>query len=311
MFPELSGAWKNWRPVLQARPRSSLLNPVTTRLVILTGLLILLGGFSTRHLLQGQDSSAKDAPSPSTVAGQAGDAENESPAASQPPQGFLAIVFSGGIVGITIMVCLIALSLTAAYLAFDQLITLRKREILPEGLGDEVRQQLVGGELNRAREACRQQPSLLAFVLLQGLEELEGGWSAIEKGVEDALAEQSARLFRRVEYLSVIGNIAPMLGLLGTVTGMIFAFERVASTQGGAGAADLAEGIYQALVTTVGGLIIAIPSLGAFAIFRNRVDELIAEAAYVTQHALAPLKRRKSGFSTLRPPPAPPAPGGR
>ena len=111
--------------------------------------------------------------------------------------------------------------------------------------------------------------------------------------MEEALAEQSARMMRRIEYLSVIGNIAPMVGLLGTVTGMIFAFQRVAVTQGSAGAGDLAEGIYQALVTTVGGLIVAIPSLGAFAIFRNRIDQFVAEAAYSAQHVFTPLKRRK------------------
>jgi biopolymer transport protein ExbB len=131
----------------------------------------------------------------------------------------------------------------------------------------------------------------------------------VEKALEDALAEQSARLFRKVEYLSVIGNIAPMVGLLGTVTGMIIAFQQVASTQGSAGAADLAEGIYQALVTTVVGLIIAIPSLGAFAIFRNRIDELVAEAAYMAQHVFAPLKRRRPVAQERPAPPPPPPPG--
>ena len=87
------------------------------------------------------------------------------------------------------------------------------------------------------------------------------------------------------------------------------AFQRVAVTQGSAGAADLAEGIYQALVTTVGGLIVAIPSLGAFAIFRNRVDQFVAEVAYLAQHVFVPLKRR-SGQSRRpdKSPPAPPAP---
>jgi biopolymer transport protein ExbB len=69
----------------------------------------------------------------------------------------------------------------------------------------------------------------------------------------------------------------------------------------------LAEGIYQALVTTVGGLIVAIPSLGAFAIFRNRVDQLVAEAAYIAQHAFMPLKRRRSGnVKSASAPPTPP-----
>ena len=99
---------------------------------------------------------------------------------------------------------------------------------------------------------------------------------------------------RRIEYLSVIGNIAPMVGLLGTVTGMIFAFQQVAATRGAAGAGDLAEGIYQALVTTVGGLVVAIPALAIYAVCRNRVDSLVAEVAHQSQHALAPIKRRQS-----------------
>ena len=221
------------------------------------------------------------------------------------PQGFFGIVFSGGWGGFVIMMLLLALSMTAAYLVFEHIMTLRRGELMPDGLGDGVRQLLVAGRVEEGDQAGRGQPSFLSFVLLNGLAEVEGGWSAVEKAVEDATAEQAARLFRRIEYLSVIGNIAPMVGLLGTVTGMIFAFQRVASTQGSAGAAELAEGIYQALVTTVGGLIVAIPSLGAFAIFRNRVDQLVAEAAYVAQHVFAPLKRRHQSTTSSAPAPPP------
>jgi biopolymer transport protein ExbB len=118
-----------------------------------------------------------------------------------------------------------------------------------------------------------------------------------------------------VEYLSVLGNIGPMVGLLGTVVGMLLAFREVAETAGKAGAAQLAEGIYQALVTTVVGLMIAIPAMGAFAIFRNRVDQIIAEAAYAALHALSPLKTRRQPSAPPAAPPAapppPPRPGGR
>jgi biopolymer transport protein ExbB len=238
----------------------------------------------------------------------------EDPATTAPPapQGFFSIVFSGGIVGVCIVFLLFALSLTAAYLVFDHLMTIRRGELMPDGLSDNVRDLLQAGRLGEADQLCRQRPSLLSFVVLNGLSEADGGWTELEKAMEDATAEQSARLFRKIEYLSVIGNIAPMVGLLGTVTGMIFAFQRVASTQGTAGAADLAEGIYQALVTTVGGLIVAIPSLGAFAVFRNRLDQLVAEAAYLAQHAVSPLKRRRAAQAprAATPPPPPPA-GGR
>ena len=71
-------------------------------------------------------------------------------------------------------------------------------------------------------------------------------------------------------------------------------------------AGDLAEGIYQALVTTVGGLIVAIPAVGAFAIFRNRVDQMVAEAAYMALRVFAPLKRRKTKVKQAAPEPPPP-----
>ena len=210
-----------------------------------------------------------------------------------PPPGVFEIIFSGGPVGVFLVLTLIALSITAAYLVFDHLMTIRRKDLMPAGLSEHVRQCLVSGDVVGAQAACNARPSFLSFVLLHGIAELEFGWSAVEKSLEDALGEQSARLFRKIEYLSVIGNIAPMVGLLGTVTGMIIAFQNVASTQGTASAPQLAEGIYQALITTVGGLMIAIPSIGAFAILRNRVDQYVSEAAYLAQHVFGPLRRNK------------------
>ncbi len=215
--------------------------------------------------------------------------------------GFWSIVFSGGWVGVLIVLTLLVLSLVAAYLIIEQIFALRRGEVMPTGLADEVRQLLAQGKLPEADGACRKRPSPLAFVLISGLTELDFGWQAVEKAMEDAVAEQAAKLYRKIEYLSVIGNLAPMCGLLGTVTGMIMAFQQVAATQGTAGAAQLAEGIYSALVTTVAGLVVAIPSLGAFAVLRNRVDQLIAETAYLAQHAFLPVRRRASSIGAARP----------
>ena len=213
---------------------------------------------------------------------------------------FLSIVFSGGWIGILIMICLILLSLLAVYLVVEQAMFLRRKNIAPQDLGEGVKQLLAQGKVKDADALCRSNPCPLAFVIVSGISEIEFGWPAVEKALEETLAEQAARLYRKVEYLSVIGNIAPMLGLLGTVTGMIVAFRQVAISEGTAGAGDLAQGIYSALVTTVAGLIIAIPGLAAFAVFRNRIDELIAETAYSAQHAFAPIRRRIPG-ATIRP----------
>ncbi|HMC10777.1 MAG TPA: MotA/TolQ/ExbB proton channel family protein [Pirellulaceae bacterium] len=236
----------------------------------------------------------------------AGAAPGDGQSGKKPSLTFWQIIFSGGPLGIANMVVLIGLSITALALAADDLRIVRKARLIPDGLSDDVRELMAAGELGQARSACLAQPSFLSAVILHGLSEAEGGWAEVEKAMEDATAEQAARLFRRIEYLSVIGNIAPMVGLLGTVTGMLLAFKQVADTEGNAGAAQLADGIYQALVTTVAGLIIAIPSLGAFALFRSRVDQLVAEAAYAALHAMSPLKQR--GGSQSPPGPPPPAP---
>ncbi|REJ69491.1 MAG: MotA/TolQ/ExbB proton channel family protein [Planctomycetota bacterium] len=215
-------------------------------------------------------------------------------ATAQESAGLFEIIFSGGWTGFLIILVLLGLSLTAAGLAIEHLLSIRKEVIMPPRLANDVQAQLLAARVDKAEELCRQQPSFLAFVLQAGIAEVDGGWTAVEKAMEDAAAEQAARLFRKVEYLSVIGNIAPMIGLLGTVTGMIFAFQEVANTQGAARAPQLATGIYQALVTTVGGLLVAIPSLAAFAVFRNRVDQLVAEGSYMAQHVFLPLKRRRT-----------------
>ena len=214
-------------------------------------------------------------------------------AGKETPTTFFEIVFSGGPIGVAIMLALIALSMTAVYLIVEQILLLRRRLIVPDGFDQRVRRCLEAGRMSEAQQICEVDTTVLGIVVSHGLAEADGGWDAIEKALEDSLADQAAKLFRRVEYLSVLANLAPMLGLLGTVFGMVLCFREVASTQGNAGAGQLAEGIYQALVTTVAGLMIAIPALGAFALLRNRVDQLIAEAAYLSQHALAPLKRRR------------------
>jgi len=187
--------------------------------------------------------------------------------------------------------------------------TIREGILMPPALGEEVRDLVAAGKLNAAAQRCEAEPSFLAHVLRTGIAESDGDWATVEKAVEDATAEQSARLFRKIEYLSVIGNIAPMMGLLGTVFGIMLTFHELAATQGAPRAADLAEGIFLALRTTAEGLIVAILSLAAFAVFRNRVDHLVAEVTYAADHALSPLKRRRSAAPTQSPPKTPrPAP---
>lgn len=246
-------------------------------------------------------------------AGAAADTQTSKPAANQNTPSaaddtLFEIIFSGGVMGIGIMILLILLSIIAVYLAIDQALALRKKELVPQEVAENVRALLTQGKLKEADQLCRERPCPLTFVLVSAISEIEYGWPAVEKAIEDSTAEQAARMYRKLEYLSVIGNIAPMLGLLGTVTGMILAFRQVALSQGTAGAGELASGIYSALVTTVAGLVIAIPSLAAFAVFRNKIDEIISDAAYSAQHVFSSVRRRIPGTAPTRPTIATPPP---
>lgn len=199
----------------------------------------------------------------------------------------IEIIASGGLTGLVILL----LSVTAVAFTVRFFLTIRREKIVPEKLAEDLRELLANGQLQAANDLCKKTPCPLASVVSMGLLENDGEWSDIEKTLEDAVSEQASHLFRKIEILSVIGNLAPMLGLLGTVLGMITAFQQIAATQGSAQGPELARGIYQALVTTVEGLLVAIPSIGLFAFFRNRIDLFMAELTTRIQSIFLPLKR--------------------
>ena len=194
---------------------------------------------------------------------------------------------AGGVVGLLIL----ALSVAMVALICGQLLALRRGALMPRGLAEQVHDLITQGRQAEATELARTRGGFLGRLLTAGLAEVPFGHAAVEKGVEDAAAERAARMYRRVEYLSVIGTIAPMLGLLGTVWGMIVAFmefEAKANPQ----VSELAPGIYKALVTTLLGLGVAVPAVAGFALLRSRVDELVAEATLLAGHVFQSLKQR-------------------
>ncbi|MEZ6056596.1 MAG: MotA/TolQ/ExbB proton channel family protein [Planctomycetaceae bacterium] len=197
-----------------------------------------------------------------------------------------ALLRAGGIIGYVIL----ALSVAMVALIVEHLLSIRRSSMMPLRLIEESHQLITSGQLQNAEQLCRQQSSFVGYVVAAGLQEVSLGYPAVEKAMEDAATEQSARLFRKIEYLSVIGTLAPMLGLMGTVWGMIQAFGEF-SAKANPQVAEFAPGISHALVTTLMGLCVAVPALGAFALFRNRIDEMVAESSLAAEHVMSPLKR--------------------
>jgi biopolymer transport protein ExbB len=208
------------------------------------------------------------------------------PPGGEADSGFLDLIRTGGLVGGLIF----ALSLTMVYLMVEHLLSIRRATLIPAELAESVHHLLSERKIEDAKQQCGLQPCFLSNVLGSGLSVIELGYRDVEKSMEDTATEQAARMFRRIEYLHLIGTLAPMLGLLGTVWGMITAFMEFEAKANPA-VSELAPGIYRALVTTMLGLTVAVPAFAGFAIFRNRIDELVAEASLIAEHVFADYRR--------------------
>jgi len=227
---------------------------------------------------------------------EAGQEKTNNGADTAPPETVWTLIEASGSIGAII----ILLSIAGMALIIEHALTIRRGALIPKALPAELHRQITAGEYAQAEALCKQQPSYFSYVVLAGLQEVRLGYRAVEKAMEDASHEQASRLFRKVEYLALIANLAPMLGLLGTVYGILLAFKTIAETHGAAVASDLAGGVYLALVTTVEGLVVGIPALGAYAIYRARVEQLASEVGLVAEQVFNNYKRNRALRKGLR-----------
>jgi biopolymer transport protein ExbB len=186
-------------------------------------------------------------------------------------------VIEGGPLLILIWISILATSVIMVTLIIQNIMTLKASKLAPPPLVQSLQQTIGSGNYQEAWETCRQNNNYLANVLRAGLARIGRG----KEAVEDALAEHGLReatlLRTRNSYLSVIGVVAPMIGLLGTVIGMIGAFA-VLGTSGISNPQALAARIGEVLIATASGLFIAIPAFIAYYIFRNMSQKAIVIA---------------------------------
>lgn len=202
----------------------------------------------------------------------------------------------GGTVGLILW----AMSIAALAIIVENLLRMRRSNILPDVLVGEVRSMFEEKKFRDAIEHVSQREDMLSEVLRAGLSEAPHGYGAMERAMEDTADERRAHLLRRVEWLNLIGNVSPMLGLLGTVWGMILAFgtlERTGIPEAGA----LAGSIKTALVTTLLGLSVAIPSLAVYGTLRNRIDALSSETMLISQELLGMFRPGKKAGGAQMP----------
>jgi biopolymer transport protein ExbB len=196
------------------------------------------------------------------------------------------LIKKGGIVGFMI----ILLSFVAVGLIIDYSLTIRKSKLAPLKDIEELKNLIRNKKFTEIKKLDQEKTSFLAHVVIAGLKEANLGYQTMIKAMEDASEALSAGIARKIEHLNVIGNISPMMGLLGTVIGMLRCFNEISQATGAIEPKQLAGGIFEALITTCMGLVVAIPSLYFYALFKNRVDEITGEASLAAEELVTSFK---------------------
>jgi biopolymer transport protein ExbB len=219
------------------------------------------------------------------------------PAVGQEQQGTVLRVWSmffynhqWDFIGLIIVWLLLLLSMLCIGFALNLVMRYRRSMVLPEATYAQLQQMLEARQYRQAIEYAQGDASYLGKLMASALNQASNGYSAMERAVEETGDAETTRYLRPVEYLNVVGNIAPMMGLFGTVYGMIVAFQQLVEAGGRPDPVQLAGGISTALVTTFWGLIVAIPAMAAYALIRNKIDALTTEGLLQAEELITPFK---------------------
>lgn len=199
----------------------------------------------------------------------------------------LDYVARGGIVMIPILVC----SVVALIIIFERLWSLRRKRIFRFDILDTVEQLLREHKIPEATTLCKRHDSTMTRLVLVVLLNADRPKAEIKELIEDHGRQEVPFLERYLTMLGTIASISPFLGLLGTVVGLLRVFDAISQEGGVTNAAILSAGIQNALITTVAGLCVAIPSLVAYNYFARRAESLVLEVERISLRLLNILKR--------------------
>ena len=179
--------------------------------------------------------------------------------------------------------CIVGVSILSLALIIENFMTLKRDKIAPPDLIDELEALFDEKNFQEALELCENERNYLTNVVAAGLNKLSHSFETIRAAVREMQDEESVKLFQKIGYLSLIAATAPMMGLLGTVSGMFITFGDIAAAGGSVSPAQLAGGIKLALTTTIFGLVVAIPVGAFFFMFRNRVVRTTIEVNAIAE----------------------------
>jgi biopolymer transport protein ExbB len=180
------------------------------------------------------------------------------------------VLEDGGTIGWVIIV----LSVITLAMVIEYFVNIRRDKICPPEIIDELEALLEEDEFQEALELCESEPNFLTNSLAAGLPRINEGYDQMKQAMENAAGVEALKLQQKVGWLLFMSNLAPMLGLFGTVQGMIAAFDQIVALGAKVTPKDLAQGISAALITTFDGLVVAMPALAIYQYFRNKVTRI-------------------------------------
>ena len=203
-------------------------------------------------------------------------AQDEEAAAEEEPaaEGESMLVFYYNALGLKYVIVFLLLSFGLVALLVMCFLQIRKPVLMPPGLSQEFENRLDAKDYQQAYELAKNDDSYLGQVLAAGMGKLQSGYGAAVEALQAEEGEQAMKLEHKISYVSLVGALAPMFGLLGTVDGMVSAFMIIAKSATAPKPNELAIGISQALITTLIGLWLAIPAIACFALFKNWLQKL-------------------------------------
>lgn len=185
-------------------------------------------------------------------------------------------------------VFLVGLSIYFTALVIRLFLEFRISEAVPPALIEKLETAIKERKFQDAYDACRDDNSFLARVVRTGVANLPNGRAEAKEAMNDTAAEIVVTMESRTSYLATIGTLGPMIGLVGTIWGMIMSFQEIATAAGSQPRPDkVAEGISTALFITLEGVSIAVPAIFFFAFFRNRIALITMEATKVADRTIA------------------------
>jgi biopolymer transport protein ExbB len=198
------------------------------------------------------------------------------------------LISAGGIC----MVFLGLMSVATIALAIYHFMYVRADKIVPQDLTENVLSLLERKEYDKAKAVCLQQPNLVSAIALKGIEKAPKGRIVVEDAIQYEGKAQIERMWQNLTYLGDLAVIAPMVGLLGTIIGMIDAFSYFKA--GSINPGVLTQGLAKAMINTAAGLIIAVPALGFYSFFRGRLTSITSKAETIASEIAQVMTQERS-----------------